>query len=887
VIRVNDVSSFFYLKSCIRKGWHCTGDGLLNLTERHKLKLAFDDVESVEFNQVDISSLNGLILEMASGLPESAQLRLAGDMISQNKPVFFYWPLEQAVEKITLERIRSISRHRNFAELIGFVKKVKNFNCSLGTKIIAKTQRSTGLGKGKTPPLIPASLNPVSIRSSCIAELDDLIARSSPVSFDKKTATPQGGQRLEGTGVYLRMDFWAPISSGGSYGHTCYVAKNLAATTENFIAFMAHRYDLLDEMNVRQTILEPFTSEGNETNILKATSYYHNALASTIKDIKPAYIYERICLGNYVSAKLSIDLNIPYIVEYNGSEISMRRSFDDGGYEFEDVYLKAEALAFKQATVISVVSDAVRDDLLARGVLAEKILVNPNGADPVAYSPALDSEKSAIKEQLRIKLDHQVIGFSGTFGGWHGVDILADSLKKICEAAPKVSFLMIGDGNFKHLIDEAVLAASLEARVICVGRVPQVEGARYLKACDIFVSPHNSHMVDSRFFGSPTKIFEYMSVGGGIIASNLEQIGEVLSPAIDAKGLKIDNTVSIVGERSILCEPGNLDEFVSAVLYLIEHPDVRNKIGKNAREAVLSGYSWAQHVNKLWVFAIRGDNSSLLDSPTKLLTNDEYKDEVQNQWDNDACGSHYVKEAEHHTLDWYKEVESYRYEEYAPWMVEVMEFGRHGGEKVLEIGAGIGTDLAQYAQCGAIVTDLDLSSGHLAHARENFELRGLEGEFIHQDAEDLPFRDDSFDLVYSNGVIHHTPNTDQVVSEIYRVLKPGGKAIVMVYAENSLHYWYKLVYDLGIRQGKLNTFSMGEIMSETVEISENGAKPLVKVYTPDRIQDIFVDFESVTVEQTQITKEEVPAALRFLPINQVGSMMGWNLVIKAYKPVRV
>src|SRR5437867_3445816 len=125
----------------------------------------------------------------------------------------------------------------------------------------------------------------------------------------------------------------------------------------------------------------------------------------------------------------------------------------------------------------------------------------------------------------------------------------------------------------------------------------------------------------------------------------------------------------------------------------------------------------------------------------------------------------------------------------------------------------MGTDLCQFAHHGAVVTDVDLSAGHLALAQENFRLRGLAGEFIHHDAERLPFEDDSFDVVYSNGVIHHTPNTADVVKEMFRVLRPGGRAIVMVYAENSWHYWNQLVYVLGLNDGLLTTWSMGEIMS--------------------------------------------------------------------------
>jgi ubiquinone/menaquinone biosynthesis C-methylase UbiE len=269
----------------------------------------------------------------------------------------------------------------------------------------------------------------------------------------------------------------------------------------------------------------------------------------------------------------------------------------------------------------------------------------------------------------------------------------------------------------------------------------------------------------------------------------------------------------------------------------------------------------------------------------KLETGDAYKDEVQRQWDNDPAGSHYVKDANPHTLPWFLEAEAYRYGEYAPWMAETMGFGRHVGERVLEIGGGMGTDLSQFAQHGALVTDLDLSSGHLALAQENFRLRGLTGEFVLHDAESLVFDDDTFDLVYSNGVLHHTPNTRDVVREIRRVLKPGGRAIVMMYAENSLHYWRNLVWAIGLKEGQLQQFSMGEIMSRAVERSDQaGARPLVKVYTPKRLRRLFEGFDEIEIVQRQMVSAEVPRLLTWVPLSTLGAIMGWNLVIKARKP---
>jgi ubiquinone/menaquinone biosynthesis C-methylase UbiE len=281
--------------------------------------------------------------------------------------------------------------------------------------------------------------------------------------------------------------------------------------------------------------------------------------------------------------------------------------------------------------------------------------------------------------------------------------------------------------------------------------------------------------------------------------------------------------------------------------------------------------------------AFAGALSARISKAVTIQTGDAYKDQVQEQWNANPVGSHHARESQPHTLEWFLEVEKHRYRAYAPWMPETMEFAGHAGRDVLEIGGGMGTDLAQFAGHGANVTDLDLSAGHLQLAEENFRLRGLRGRFIHHDAETLPFDDGSFDLVYSNGVLHHTPNTVAVVGEIRRVLRRGGRAIVMFYAESSLHYWRQLVWEIGVKQRQLDRGSMGEIMSQSVERTSNDAKPLVKVYTRPRLRALFKDFVNIEIEQRQLLAEELPPVLRWT-LAESERRLGWNLIVKATKP---
>jgi glycosyltransferase involved in cell wall biosynthesis/ubiquinone/menaquinone biosynthesis C-methylase UbiE len=863
------VSEYLYVGPRADAVGTITTDALDATTERHHLTLGVDGMTTA--NPLDeINRRNGVagvVIGLTSGIPDRARLGLAEAAFARGLRVWLHWPNEQAVERVDDERLQSLHRHRRAVSAME----------RLGRPMHLTMERWKRLRPGLR--WICYARFPIR-RGDLLAQLERWSLDARPVPFRSLAGIPSQSSKVD-AGLYVRTDFWARISSGGSYGHTCYVAKELAATTNRFACLLPQQYDLLDALGVPQVVMDPPPTFVNEEAMVTASDHYYPSLKTACMLLRPAYIYERLCLGNWVAALLSRELQIPYLVEYNGSEISMQRSSNNTAPFFEDVYVKAEEVAFRQATAISVISEHVKADLVSRGVDARKILVNPNGADLASYAPATPVDKRRLRRTLGFGDDDCVVGFTGTFGWWHGIDVLAEAIPRICAEMPAVKFLLIGDGSHKQQLDAEVERHRLGDRVRQVGTVPQEEGARLLKACDIYVSPHNSHMVDSKFFGSPTKIFEYMAMAGGIVASDLEQIGEVLSPALRPADLARTG-VTVTNQRSVLCAPGNVDEFVAGVVGLARRLDLRCALGRNARQAVADQYSWRHHVARLWTFV---SSLPLASGAPEVDFADAYKGQAQSQWNNNPVGSETARAAQPGTLEWFHEVERYRYGVYAPWMPRVMEFAEHSGEQVLEVGGGMGTDLAQFATHGAIVTDVDLSGGHLQLAQENFQLRGLTARFVHHDAESLPFDDDTFDLVYSNGVLHHTPNTTRAVGEILRVLKPGGRAIVMVYAENSLQYWRNLVWHYGMKSGDLASRSMADIMSRSVERTGNEARPLVKVYTKPRLRALFHDFADIRIVQRQISPELVPRRLhRLLPI--VERLAGWNLIIKARKPRR-
>jgi SAM-dependent methyltransferase len=153
-------------------------------------------------------------------------------------------------------------------------------------------------------------------------------------------------------------------------------------------------------------------------------------------------------------------------------------------------------------------------------------------------------------------------------------------------------------------------------------------------------------------------------------------------------------------------------------------------------------------------------------------------------WENNPCGAGDVP-VEEGGEAFFHALREWRYGG-DDFMFDAVGFERTRGMELLEVGCGPGTDLVQFASHGATVTGLDLTVKGIRLARANLAIHGQTGQVLVGDAERLPFSDDSFDFVYSWGVIHHTPETEQAAQEIVRVCRPGGRVLVMLYNRNSL-----------------------------------------------------------------------------------------------------
>jgi glycosyltransferase involved in cell wall biosynthesis len=196
-----------------------------------------------------------------------------------------------------------------------------------------------------------------------------------------------------------------------------------------------------------------------------------------------------------------------------------------------------------------------------------------------------------------------VFTFLGTFGPWHGAEVFAQAIQQLVTSdralleTKNIHFLFVGDGVGMPTVRNTLAAPEFQPFLTLAGLVPQDEAPRILAASDVFVSPHVPNPDGTPFFGSPTKLFEYMSVGRGLIASELDQIGEILRGSPHIRNLA-SASLPETG-CAILTTPGDTEDLKQAILFLIENPSWIDQIGPKARGRVLNQYTWNHHVDAI------------------------------------------------------------------------------------------------------------------------------------------------------------------------------------------------------------------------------------------------------------------------------------------------
>jgi ubiquinone/menaquinone biosynthesis C-methylase UbiE len=215
------------------------------------------------------------------------------------------------------------------------------------------------------------------------------------------------------------------------------------------------------------------------------------------------------------------------------------------------------------------------------------------------------------------------------------------------------------------------------------------------------------------------------------------------------------------------------------------------------------------------------------------MTPDHEKLAVQEFWNRQSCGEVY---AAGDTLT--KQLDAQEHARYAlePYIFDFARFADGRGRDVLEIGVGMGADHLQWAKSSPrSLTGIDLTSRAIGYTRARLDAYALSSTLECADAEHLPFADNSFDIVYSWGVLHHSPDTPRAVDEVYRVLRPGGVARVMIY-----HYWSITGYLLWLRYGMFRGRSLTHVYAKYLE------SPGTKAYTIAEAENMFRRFKSVS-----------------------------------------
>jgi len=192
---------------------------------------------------------------------------------------------------------------------------------------------------------------------------------------------------------------------------------------------------------------------------------------------------------------------------------------------------------------------------------------------------------------------------------------------------------------------------------------------------------------------------------------------------------------------------------------------------------------------------------------------EEILKEVEQFWNNNLCGEHFIS-AEYPSREFFEQYREFRYKK-EHHLDYIIDWQSAQNKDVLEIGLGVGADATRWAAHARSFVGMDLTWESVSATKLHLSYLGLEENMLRSNAEILPLKANIFDIVYSHGVLHHTPYIERALKEIYRVLRPSGEIMLMLYTKESFNYWIRIQLYLRLRfLIELFIYNLGADISE-------------------------------------------------------------------------
>lgn len=522
---------------------------------------------------------------MAELTARRLELRAATDGGESVEPGWQLMLLEEALAG--LKRGRGIARWREVRLVLpnpyALPQPVKT---GLALLLMAPGRAAIVSGTGHARRAVtPASLVSDAVRG--LRRRDDVVRGRAEVLdwLAREPQHPAGFVPAGGPPLVLRTGLWFGAKVGGAFSH--------AAGIINAIHDRFGQVDLLSTDDVPELRADISTRAMELSRIegwRSGDGLYLAAQPGLLAEARrlapsaaPAFIYQRCGLGDITGLRLARDYRRPFVLEYNGPEVWVAEKWGSGIGHADD-YLHIESELLKRADLVLAISQPLVDEAISRGADPSRVLLSPNAADAARFHPSIDGGPARARLGLG---SEKVAMLLSSFGPWHGVETALDALALVKQRNPALiagsKLVLVGRGSGYDAARQQAERLGILGDVVFTGPVPSEAAPEMLAAADILLSPQVSNQDGTLFFGSPTKLFEYMAMGKPIIASDLAQIGDIL-----------DN-----GRTALLTEPGSVAALADALESALTDPSALGHLGEAARALLETEHTWDARITSL------------------------------------------------------------------------------------------------------------------------------------------------------------------------------------------------------------------------------------------------------------------------------------------------